>query len=151
MKTIDITSSNAIPSPFPSGRNGVTLVEMLTALLIFALAIGGLCSLAVSAKQILDTSRDHYVAVNLAKNRIERVKTFNFNELNLFVEAGTILDESGAPDPAGSYSRATAVSNVTASLKEVVVTISIKHRKTLKFAPAQQQVRTYIADISGAE
>lgn len=129
----------------------MTLIEMLTALLIFSMAIGGLCTIAVSAKQILDTSRDHYVAVNLAKNRIERVKTFNFDELELFAEAGTILDEAGSPDSAGSYSRATVVSNVNSSMKEVIVTISIKNRKSLKFAPGQQQVRTYIADIERSE
>ena len=151
MNTINIPPSNETPRPFPTGKDGLTLVEMLTALLIFAMAIGGLCSLSVSAKQILDTSRDHYIAVNLAKNRIERVKTFNFDELGLFSEVGTLLDGAGAPDMAGSFSRATVVSNVNDSLKEVIVTISIKHRKTLKFAPAQQQVRTYIADIANTE
>ncbi len=128
-------------------KEGLTLVEMLTALLVFAMAVGGMCSLALSSKQILDTSRDHYVAVNLAKNRIERVKTFNFNELELFIDANTVLDESGTPNPNGNYSRTTQVSSVTPNLKEVVVTIAMRNRKTLVFAPAIQQVRTYIANI----
>lgn len=113
-----------------------------------SMAVAGLCSLAVTSKQILDTSRDHYIAVNLAKNRIERVKTFNFDELELFNEVKTRLDESGAPQANGSYSRATTVTNVTDNMKEVIVTISIKNRKSLKYAPGQQTVRTYIANIT---
>ena len=147
MKT---TKDNAtrLPHRPQSNNEGFTLVEVLISLLIMALAVAGLCSLALTSKQILDTSRDHYVAVNLAKNRIERVKTFSFDELGLFDEAGTLLDDAGAPDPNGSYSRATTVTNITDNMKEVVVTISIKNRKSLKYAPGQQTVRTYIADIT---
>jgi prepilin-type N-terminal cleavage/methylation domain-containing protein len=136
-----------LPRKPQSNNEGFTLVETMTALLIMAMAVAGLCSLALTSKQILDTSRDHYVAVNLAKNRIERVKTFAFDELDLFGEAGTRLDSAGAPDPNGFYSRATSVTNITDNMKEVIVTISIKNRKSLKYAPGQQTVRTYIADI----
>ena len=139
---------NGLPHRPKSSNEGFTLVETLTALLIMAMAVAGLCSLALTSKQILDTSRDHYVAVNLAKNRIERVKTFSFDELELFGEAGTLLDNAGAPDVNGSYSRATTVTNITDNMKEVIVTISIKNRKSLLYAPGQQTVRTYVADIT---
>ena len=56
------------------GKRGLTLLEVIIALSIFMVGSMGICSLIVQSKRLSDSARDHYVAVNLAKNRMERAR-----------------------------------------------------------------------------
>lgn len=128
-------------------RDGISMAEVLVALFIFAVAVTGLCSLSVIAREASDRARDHYVAINLAKNRLERAKSFEFGQLYLFEEYQTPVDITGKSDPNGDYRRSTIVTNVNAGLTEVRVTVEIRNRDTWEFVPGVEDIRSYVADV----
>jgi prepilin-type N-terminal cleavage/methylation domain-containing protein len=130
-----------------SDRSGMTLIETLVALFVLGICIAGMCGLVVTVKQVNDRARDHYTAINLAKNRTERAKMFDFAEVPEFAEIGTVIDKHGSPTSAGRFQRITTVTAVKSNLYEVVVEVKIKDRETLAFDSESEKVRTYIADL----
>ena len=68
-------------------RNGSTLVEAITAIIVLSSFVSGATRLAVVSKQVSDTARTHYQAVNIAKNRCERLKTTDFDQLSFYEES----------------------------------------------------------------
>lgn len=128
-------------------RDGLTLIEVAVAMFCFGIAISGMCLLTIATKESNDLARDHYVAVNLAKNRLERSHSYGFDQLGLFAESDVIVDESGRPDPNGHYRRSTIVSNVTPLLYHVEVNIEILNRVSLEFDPGAEGVQTLVTDL----
>lgn len=126
-------------------RAGATIVEALVALSIFAVFSVGACKLLTSHRRIMDMARDHYTAVNLAKDRMELARTFEFDQLPELAEDKLIIDESGIPKTYGHYRRTTQVTMVASNLYQLAITVDIQNRKTLKFAPMEQSINTYIA------
>ena len=126
-------------------NSGMTVVETLVALTIFALFTTGACKLLMSHRQVSDMARAHYTAINIAKNRLELVRTFDFDQVDEFIESNVIVDESGLPDVNGYYRRSTEIDNVSSNLLELTVTVDIRNRRTLQFNPANQSLSTYFA------
>ena len=90
-------------------------------------------------------ARAHYTAINIAKNRLELVRRFDFGQLDDFLEDKVVVDASGVPSTEGNYRRSTEVSNVSSNLLELTVTVDIRNRQTLVFNPANEQLSTYFA------
>jgi len=128
---------------------GFTLVEVMVALFLFGLCVGGICKLLVATKQVSDQARDHYVAVNIAKNRVERARAFDYDQLHLFEEDHVIVGVDGTADSNGRYRRTTEVLTNAIDMVEMVVTIAIRHRETLEFGSEAEMLRTYIAELKG--
>jgi len=126
-------------------RAGSSIVEVMVALALFGVFTTATCKLLVSHRKVLDSARDHYIAANLAKDRIELARTFEFEQLRGLREKAIIVDESGLPSSFGHYRRSTTVTVVRTNLYEMAITVDIQNRKTLKFSPAEQSVTTYIA------
>lgn len=124
---------------------GASLVEVMIALTIFGIFAAGSSKMLVSHRKILDSARDHYIAANLAKDRIELARTFEFDQVPQLSEYALIVDESGIASSAGHYRRTTTVTTVQTNLYRVAITVDIQNRKTLIFSPAEQSVTTYIA------
>ena len=131
------------------GRSGLTLVETIVALTLFAFFIGGVCGLLNMVKEASDSARDHYVAANLAKNRIERAKEFGYENVPLFVESDVVLDESGKADTDGRYQRSTTITMPSTNLYLVSVSVEIRNRRTLGFGVEDEVVQTYITNMAG--
>ena len=91
-------------------------------------------------------ARAHYTAVNIAKNRLELVRTFDFDQVTDFIEDKVIVDSSGVPSETGNYRRTTGVSNVSSNLVELTVTVDIRNRQTLEFTPSKEQLSTFFAN-----
>lgn len=126
-------------------RAGTSIVEVMIALLLFALFAGGACQMLVSHRQLLDMSRDHYIAANLAKDRLELARTFEFEQIPDLEESQLVINGSGIPSEVGHFRRTTTVSTLSSNLYELVITVDIQNRRTLEFAPAEQSINTYIA------
>jgi len=116
------------------------------ALTIFAGFSTGACKLLMSHRKIADMARAHYTAINIAKNRLELVRTFDYGQVDDFLENNVVVDASGVPDAVGNYRRSTTVSNVSSNLLELTVTVDLRNRQTLAFTPAKEQVSTYFAE-----
>ena len=133
------------------GRQGLTVVEVMIAIMIFSICIGGICWLVVMAKNVSDQARDHYIASNIAKNRIERGRTIEFNALEQFEADQVLVDEMGAADETGMFRMTTSVSNINVTVKEVIVNVDIRDRRTWEFGEEKESVSTYFADFAEIE
>lgn len=107
-------------------RRGFTLVEILIAVFILAVALIGLVSVTVMIINANDFSRRMTTATTLAKDRVEQVKKLSYNN----VTAGTTTDYFNADSSAGStgayFTRVMTVTADTpaANMKTVVVVVS---------------------------
>jgi hypothetical protein len=117
----------------------------MIALALFGSFAAGSCQLLVSHRQILDMARDHYIAANLAKDRLELGRTFEFDEISDLSENKLRLDNSGIPSDSGHFRRTTTITALSDNLYELSITVEIQNRKTLEFAPAEQSISTYIS------
>ena len=126
-------------------RAGTTLLESLIAMAIFAVFTTGSCKLLVSHRKLLDMARDHYTAANIAKNRMELLRTFDYEQIPALAEGPIRTDENGIPSTLGHFSRITTVNTLSTNLYELAITVKIQNRKTLAFDKAEQTINTYIA------
>jgi type II secretory pathway pseudopilin PulG len=126
-------------------KRGISIIETVIALMIFSICIGGFCGVVMQARQLSDQARAQYTAVNMAKNRFERARSFDFDQLHLFHESQVVVDHDGQPSANGNYRRTTTVSNVNNRLKEMTVNIEIKNRISTEFRPGEN-LRMYFAD-----
>ena len=128
-------------------NSGFTLVEVMVAILILGLCMGGLCQLAANARQLSDMARSHYTAINIAKNRLERAKTVEYDELQFLTENDVVIDASGRADSTGNYRVNTSVSQSQTNLMELVVTVGMRNPLSLAFEGEGESIQTYVADI----
>ena len=128
-------------------RAGTTIVETIVALTIFAVFIAGASKMLLSHRGIADVTREHYTAVNIAKNRVELARTFSFDALPGFVESDVLVDAFGDPTAVGvgNYRRSTAINLVTNNLVQLIVTVDIRNHKTWAFEGASQEVESFIS------
>jgi prepilin-type N-terminal cleavage/methylation domain-containing protein len=123
----------------------MTLIEVVIALVIFAICVGGFCALVSQVRQAADMARDRYIAVNLAKNRLERARSFDFYQLHLFKESDVLLDQRGSPSTEGNFRRTTTVSYVTDIKCQLIVKVEVRNRITRAFEPKPETVSSYLA------
>ncbi len=132
-------------------RAGIALVEALVALTLLAVFMAGATKLLLSHHEMSDMARAHYTAINIAKNRMELVRTFEFGQVDDFLEDKVDVDESGSPSTFGHFRRSTQVSNVSPNLLELNVIVEIRDRKTLSFNGRQEYLSTYFAEYLSEE
>ncbi|VGO19156.1 type IV pilus modification PilV family protein [Pontiella sulfatireligans] len=138
------------PQPIRGGkkhksRSGTTLVEALIALALFAFFTTGACKLIVTQRMTLDLARDYYTAANIAKNRMELARTFDFDQIQGLNETALSVDKNGFPAVRGAFSRTTTIGTIGTNLYEFAVTVRVRNRKTLEFSGDGQSISTYIA------
>lgn len=143
MQTIKITPRLKVRGL--SNKRGSSLVEVMVALTIFAVLIASSCKVLLATRTTLDLARDHYTASNIAKDRVELVRTLDFNQIPELEEDMLIIDKRGIPSDQGHFRRTTIVSMVSSNLFEVAVTVGIQNRKTLDFSSSEQTINTYIS------
>jgi len=125
----------------------MTLVEVVAAIFVFSIFVVGMFRVLVVARETSDRARDHYVAINLAKNRLERARAFDFSQLYLFAEAGTVVDHNGAPTADGRFRRITTVTPIATNLVEMAITVQIKDRFKLQFGSESEELSSYLANL----
>ncbi|MCF7864854.1 MAG: prepilin-type N-terminal cleavage/methylation domain-containing protein [Kiritimatiellales bacterium] len=124
---------------------GSTFIEALVAMSIFAIFITGACQLLVSHRKIMDMARDHYTAANIAKNRLELVRTFDFDQIPQLTESAIVVNDAGIASTQGHFRRSTTVNTLNTNLYELAITVKIKDRKTLVFNETGETISTYVA------
>jgi prepilin-type N-terminal cleavage/methylation domain-containing protein len=152
MKYTDSTKASHTPMNAARGleksrkRAGMTLVETIVALAIFAVFTTGACKLFMSHRRLSDMARGHYTAINIAKNRLELARTVDFGQLASYAESNVVVNVSGEPDTEGHYRRTTDISNFSGNLVEIAIKVDLRNRRTLDFTPANEQLTSYIAN-----
>lgn len=110
---------------------GVTIIELMVSVLIFGIGIAAIFSVCTQSVGMARKSDAAYTAYNLAKNRIETLRSVAFSDLSSAAETSTLLDAAGTPDPDGTFKRSTTVTTNyqgDANLISVDVTVSYQVR-----------------------
>lgn len=132
-------------------KAGSSFVETLVALFIFALFVGGACKVMMAHRKVIDKSRNHYLATNIAKNQIEQVRntlqTSDFDQIYNREESGVFVDANGDPDElrASVYRRKTEIVEIEPNLAEIIVTVEILDRVKMEFDGEEVQLSSFIA------
>ncbi len=123
-------------------RRGITIVEVLVAILLLGGVFGGSFALISQATAMMRRTRNHYVATTLCLARIERARDFDYNLLSFLAEAGTLVDPEGVPDADGFFRRQTAVfvDDPRSGVTTLDVRVEIRDPKTREFEGAFEEM-----------
>lgn len=117
-------------------KHGFTLVEAVISMAILVLVIAGSYKLVSGSQALIYAARNHYVAINISRARLERVRNFGYDQLILLAESKIEVDDSGAPSSGGYFRRTTLVTvmtNLMPGLTKVEVRTEIRNTKSLSF------------------
>lgn len=123
-------------------RRGISLVEVVTAIALIALSVGGIISLLVQNMGLGQSIDYTYVATNLARSRIERIKTFardmGYTALPESAESNTVIDRNGVPTTNGDFKRTTLIDDTYATgITKVTVRVYYKIRNAFTSQPVE--------------
>ncbi len=121
---------------FRHSRAGFTLTEVMVASVILVLFLGAFFSAFIMGIRALDMSANHYRANAIARNRIQRARSFDYSSLPLLEELEVRIDRNGNLDPNGTFRRTTMINTNTVSaphtvIVEVGVRFPVRTRRTL--------------------
>ena len=125
----------------------MTLTEVVIASFLILLVMTSSYSLIIKSSELSRSARSHYIAISLAKNRLERARNFLYNDLKLMAETDLNVNDNGNPDPEGRFRRTTTVNtNYAPGLTEVIVTVKIRNPHTGLFTPDNETIRTLFTE-----
>ena len=105
---------------------GATLIEVMGAVLVFMIGISALLGVFYASGAMAKRAQYAYTAYNIAKNHIEDLRAFSFNDLAVANEAASVVDQNGVNDPSGQYIRTTTITtsyNSDANLTKIDVQV----------------------------
>lgn len=138
-----MTSYYAKRSREPLTRGGFSIVELMVAVLILALVIAGAYPIVMQGERLQRQARDHYLAICMAKNRLERCRNFDYKDLYLFAESNLVVNAAGSAYAEGGFRRTTVVqTNYAPRLTEIAVTVEIKNRSAAAFQGEKETLKT---------
>lgn len=115
-------------------KSGFTLIEAVVSAVLLALVIAGSYTLLVRSAALIRAARNHYIAMNICKARIERARGFNYYQLSLLTETNLVVNDDGTPLSSGDYRRTTNIStNYQQGLTLMTVVTEIKSLKPRQF------------------
>lgn len=95
--------------PLYSTKQGFTLVEAVISSVLLVLVIGGSYSLVTRSQSLIYSARNHYVAINIARARLERSRDFAYDQLSTLTETNIVVNDAGVPISDGFFRRSTSV------------------------------------------
>ena len=126
----------------------MTVLETVIAIFLLSMFIAGMMGVLLAVREASDRARWHYAAINVAKNRLERIQTFEFTQLSFFTESNTRVDNNGQPNGDGRFRRTTTFGPVKTNLVEVAISVEIMDPLSLTFEGEKESVKSYVADIT---
>lgn len=118
--------------------------------------VAGSVRVLTALRRSSDLSRMHYQAINIAKDRLERISAFDFRQLDSANEPPNVL-------PGGKFRRTTEISDVfldpstnpplivatnrPTGLKQISVTVEVLNPRTRRFDGTGHNLQSMMADI----
>jgi hypothetical protein len=96
----------------------------MIASLIFLIASLGFSFGLIAALKTQHMAGSHYAAMSIARNRIQRARSLNFDSLGLLSESEFRVDEFGLQSSSGRYFRTTSVTNYSTNCIELTVGVA---------------------------
>jgi Tfp pilus assembly protein PilV len=115
-------------------RSGFTLIEAVVSAVLLALVIAGSYTLLVRSAALIRGARNHYIAMNISKARVERARGFKYDQLSLLTETNMVVNDDGSPLSSGDFRRTTLIdTNYQPGLSLMTVVTEIKDLRTRGF------------------
>ncbi len=130
-------------------KSGITIVEAMVGITILAIGIAGASRLAATTSRLADLASDKQTAVQLAKNRIERMAHVPFAQLSQWAVEDMIIDSTGQPDLDGKFKLSTAITYPasTTNLAEIAIDVWTRNRNTRDFDLPPETINTYLSSM----
>lgn len=124
-------------------KMGFTLAEAVISTALLVLVIGGSYSLISRSQALIYSARNHYIAVNISRARLERIRNFAYDQLITLSETNIVVNDSGVPLSSGYFRRTTSVvTNYQPGLTKIEVRTDIRNQKSLEFTGENESVAT---------
>lgn len=127
---------------------GMTLVEVIIALALLTLSIGGILGVIVQSTSAGQSIDNTYVATNIAKSRIERLREVRrdrgYADLVNWQEAGVSIDRNGVATSTGDFERTTIVDSAYGS-NLTKVTVRVRYKLGGSFIPVSVELVTLLS------
>ncbi|MCX6995921.1 MAG: prepilin-type N-terminal cleavage/methylation domain-containing protein [Kiritimatiellaeota bacterium] len=123
---------------------GFTLLEVMIAVFILFMFMAGAYRVVTQMMWVNQSARDHYVAISLAFNRVERIRNLTDVDPSLMVESQVVITENGAPSANGNYRRTTTVTHLGTNLTAVLCQVDIRNRKNQAFDGKNETLNTVL-------
>ncbi len=121
-----------------SQQRGLTLVEVMLAATVLALALVGMIQVVVSGSEMLDVSRKQTIAMQIIHGQIEQVRLLNWTQIGTLGSTDTVSVEAGdntasgkmfifgtnPPAIAKGFTCTRTISDVRTDLKQVTITVT---------------------------
>ena len=137
---------------FYNNKKGVTIVETIVGCVLFAFSVVAILSFSVQNITLSKAGDYYYVANNLAKNRIERIRKIRdekgIDYLPYLAESDTVIDRSGNPDINGNYVRTTEI-NTNYGNNLVLANVSVNYRMKGELRPNPVTLTTVFNEYQG--
>jgi len=101
-------------------RGGFTLTEVMVASTLLMIFLGGFLASFMMGARALDMSTNHYRATAIARNRIQRARSFDYDSLTLLEETEVSVDRYGNLDQSGTFRRSTTIDTNTVTAPHTV-------------------------------
>lgn len=126
-----------------SSKNGFTLVEAIISTALLVMVIGGSYVLVDRSQALIYSARDHYVAVNISRARLERTRDFAYDQLLSLAESNIVVNDSGVPTSDGYFRRTTMVTpNYQPGLTKIEVRTDMRNSKSMNFTIENESLAT---------
>lgn len=125
-------------------QKGGSLLEVMIAVLVFAIGLAALLSVFTASSTMSRRGEMAYVSYNLARNRVELLKGSDFAALADYQETDTRIDRDGNEDAAGDYVRTTAVSTYLGETELAQVDVNVRYYFRGALSPSSMDVTTVI-------
>ena len=105
------------------------MVEVAIAVMVTAIVIIGVLGLYYQSVLVTKKMNQLFIATNIAKSRLERLRNIEFDTLPLTAETDTLIDSEGNSVANGNFVRNTSVAtnyNGDSDLTQVTVTVDYK-------------------------
>ena len=123
---------------------GATIVELMVSVCVFAIGMQSLLYVISTSSVMAKRGEYAYVAHNIAKNRIERLRTMGFPTLSLAQETSTAVNQDGDPDEEVLFTRSTIVESLTSDSSSVTVNVFYRMKNVESAEP--MSITTVIYD-----
>lgn len=115
------------------------------AAVILLISVTGAYRVVIASLNLLQVTRDHYVAGSISAARLERARNVPYVDLVLLAENGVVVDEFGLPSATGRFRRSTTVSlNAPSSgCTSLLVVTEIRDPRTKVFDSSENVTGVY--------
>ena len=123
-------------------RRAMTLTELIIAIALVGISVGGIVSVLLQTVDLSQSIDNSYVATDLARNRIERIRSvrrdMGYAAIPESAETDTIIDRNGNADQNGVFKRTTIINaSYGTNLTRVTVRVTYKRRGSFLSTPIE--------------